>query len=120
MAEFFICVAIGLVAGASGGLFGIGGGIIITPLLVLLLQFEQHKAQGTSLLALSLPVLAIGAYTYYKDGNVDWRKGLMVALGMVGGAYLGSRIAINLDPVTMRRTFAVFLMVASIYLFVKK
>ncbi len=118
--QYFICLLIGAVAGICGGLFGIGGGIIIVPLLVLAFGMEQQKAAGTSLVALLAPVGLLAVKRYWDAKQLDINLGLVLALGFIGGAYYGAGIAVNTDPVIMRRSFAGFLMVISIYLFTKK
>lgn len=111
---------LGVLAGTLGGLFGIGGGILIVPALVLLLGYTQHKAQGTSLVALLAPVGLLGLWNYWRENAADLVAGAWIAAGFVIGAYLGSKIALGLDEATMRRTFAAFLFAVSIYLFFKK
>jgi len=114
------CALIGLFAGALGGLFGIGGGIIIVPALVWFLGYSQHRAQGTSLVMLVLPVGILGAINYYKAGNADIKAATILALGFFGGSLLGSKLALNLSPEIMRKSFAVFLLLIAIQLFFKK
>jgi uncharacterized membrane protein YfcA len=114
------CILAGLIAGLTGGLFGVGGGVIVVPFMALALAFPQHLAQGTSLLALTLPVAGFGAYNYWKKGSVDLRSGACVSIGVVFGSFLGSRFALGLDPVTMQQSFAVFVVTMSAYLFFKK
>ena len=113
-------IGIGIAAGLLSGLFGIGGGIIIVPALVLALGFSQHKAQGTSLMALLLPVGLLGVMNYFKEKNVDITAGLAIAFGVFVGAFFGSKFAIGLNEVTMRKSFAVFLAVIAVYTFFKK
>jgi hypothetical protein len=72
-------VLIGLVAGGLSGLFGVGGGILIVPALVLLADFPHKTALGTSLGALLLPVGLLGAYTYWQHGNLEIRTSLLLA-----------------------------------------
>ena len=117
---FLACYGVGLFAGIAGGLFGIGGGIIIVPFMLLALGFSQHLAQGTSLLALSLPVAAFGAYNYHKKGNVQPKKSLALAAGLVAGGFLGSKLALGLAPTTMQLAFAGFVILTATYLIVKK
>ncbi|MBU3677145.1 MAG: sulfite exporter TauE/SafE family protein, partial [Chitinophagaceae bacterium] len=70
---------------------------------------------------LSLPVSLVAAYSYYQKGMVDWKTALLLCLGFVVGGYFGSRIAINLNPLTLKRVFAVMLLlVAMKYLFIDK
>jgi uncharacterized membrane protein YfcA len=97
------------VVGVLGGLFGVGGGILLVPLLVLLFHFEQHRAQGTSLVALVPPTGLLAFLEYYRAGHVDWRVGLLVIPGVFFGGIIGSWLAQRLTPVRMRRVFAIFL-----------
>ncbi|MBV6457730.1 MAG: hypothetical protein HONBIEJF_00849 [Fimbriimonadaceae bacterium] len=115
-----ICLGIGLLAGVCGGLFGIGGGLVIVPAAILALGFTQHKAQGTSLALLMMPVGIFGVANYWREGQVDIVKAIWIGLGFLGGSYLGSRLALNLDPLTMRRVFAAFLIIVAVYLLTKK
>ena len=110
-------VVIGIVAGILAGFFGIGGGILIVPFLVLALDYPQHMANGTSLVALLAPVGIFGILEYYKAGKIDInniKAGLMIAAGMLGGVYLGSRGALLLSSSALRKTFAVFLFIVAI------
>jgi len=84
---------------------------LLVPLLVLLLGFEQHRAQGTSLVALVLPTGLLAFLNYWHAGEVSWRVGLLVMPGIFLGAILGSRWAQKLRPQRMRRVFAVLLFV---------
>ncbi len=111
---------IGIVAGILAGLFGIGGGVLIVPALVLLLGMSQHTATGTSLVALLLPVGILGVWSYFRAGNITSehiRFGLIVAAGLFVGTYLGSQLALGLSNDMLRRLFAGFLFLVSIYLF---
>lgn len=112
--------AIGAAAGVLSGLFGIGGGVLIVPGLIYLLGFGQAKAQGTSLAALVLPVGLLGLVNYYKQGQADVKLGLLVAVGLFGGAYVGSKFALNMDESLLRRSFAVLLVLVALQLFFKK
>jgi uncharacterized protein len=109
-----IFLAIGLAAGLLSGLFGIGGGILIVPALLIVARMSPLTATGTSLGALLLPVGALGAWQYYKNGHVDMRASLLIALGLLVGAYFGARFALGLDPTTAKRAFALFLAVVSV------
>ena len=113
-------LAIGMVAGVSGGLFGIGGGIVIVPLLAVAFGFSQQKAQGTSLVALLAPVGILALLQYYKRGEADLKVGALVALGFVGGSYFGARVATGLSEEAMRKGFAGFLMAVAVWMFVRK
>ena len=100
---------VGLLAGVLSGVFGIGGGVVIVPALIFIGGFVPIAATGTSLGALLLPVGALGAYEYYKKGNLNIAASLWIALGLFLGAWLGARLAQHLSPVQLRRAFAVFL-----------
>ena len=109
-----IYLAIGLAAGLLSGLFGIGGGILIVPALLLVGRMQPATATGTSLGALLLPVGALGAWQYYQNGHVDVRASLLIALGLLFGAYFGARFAQGIDPATAKRAFAAFLLLVSV------
>ncbi|PKG41575.1 sulfite exporter TauE/SafE family protein [Psychroflexus sp. MES1-P1E] len=104
-------VVIGLIAGFLSGILGVGGGVVMVPLMILLLGFSQHQAQGTSLAVLAVPVTLAAAYTYYQDGSLNWRYALVMALMFVIGGYLGSKLAISLDEKVLKRIFGIVLVV---------
>lgn len=106
-------LAIGLLAGVLSGMFGIGGGIVIVPALVLVTQMTQKTATGTSLAALLLPVGLLGAWQYYKAGSLDARAALLIAPGLAVGVFLGAKIALQLPSRELQRGFAVFLVVVA-------
>lgn len=99
------------VVGVFSGLFGVGGGVLLVPLLVLLHSFEQHRAQGTSLIALVPPTGLLAFLAYYRAGAVDVPTGLLIIPGVFLGGILGSRIAVGIPAARMRRIFAVILFV---------
>ncbi len=105
---------IGLAAGVLGGLVGIGGGIIIVPGLIYLLAFSQKEAQGTSLGILLLPIGILGVWQYYKAGYVDMRVVWLVAIGFLAGSYFGSKIALALPQETVKKIFAILMIVVAI------
>lgn len=111
--ETFFVFLLGLGAGVLSGLFGIGGGIIIVPGLIYLFGLSQHKAQGTSLVALLLPVGLLAVLKYYKAGHVEIFSGLLLALGLFLGAYFGANIAESLPTPLLKRLFGgLFLIIA--------
>ena len=109
----WIFIVIGLAAGVLSGLFGIGGGILIVPSLIFFAKMQPQLATGTSLAALLLPVGALGAFEYYKKGNLNFGAGLWVALGLFFGAWVGAKLAQELSPVQLRRAFSVFLVLVA-------
>lgn len=105
----YILLGVGLLAGVLSGMFGIGGGVVIVPILMALLHFDQKVAVGTSLGALLLPVSIGAVVTYYEAGRLDIVVAAAVALGLVFGAYLGAKLALNLPTATVKRLYGVFL-----------
>ncbi len=119
MANYLIVLAVGLAAGILGGFFGVGGGVLIVPALVLLLGVEQHTAVGTSLGALLPPVGILGAYEYYKHGNLNIGFAILLGAGLLLGGYFGAKIAVTLSGLTLRRAFALFLLIVSVRLLMR-
>ncbi|MCC2591271.1 sulfite exporter TauE/SafE family protein [Chryseobacterium sp. MFBS3-17] len=113
-------VILGLIAGYLSGLVGIGGGIVMVPVLVLLFGFTQYKAQGTTLALLMVPVGFFGVMNYYKTGNVDVKTALLLCCGFMLGSYLGSKTAISLSQETLRKVFAVLMFVVAVKMFFQK
>ena len=114
-----LLLCIGLLAGVLSGLIGIGGGIIMIPLL-LLLGLSQHQAQGTSLAVLAVPVTALAAFNYYKEGYVDWKYAVLIAVFFVIGGYIGSKFALQIDEKVLKKIFGfVLLLVAGKLIFGK-
>ena len=109
-----ILLAIGFFAGILSGVFGIGGGVIIVPALILLAGMVPIVATGTSLAALLLPVGILGAWEYHKKGNLDIQAALWIALGLVVGVWIGARLAQHLTPVQLKRAFSVFLVLVAV------
>lgn len=112
--QWYIILIIGLLAGVASGLFGIGGGIIIVPVLVGLLQYEQKRATAISLGALLLPVGLPAVITYYEAGELDIPTAIPVALGLVVGALGGAKIALGLPSVRVRQLYGVFILLIGI------
>jgi uncharacterized membrane protein YfcA len=112
-------VAVGLAAGLLAGMFGIGGGIVIGPALILLAKFSPQTATGTSLGALLLPVGALGAWEYYRRGHVNVTASLWIALGLFAGAWFGARLALSLSGPQLQKAFAVFLVIMAVRVWMK-
>jgi uncharacterized membrane protein YfcA len=109
-------IIVGIIAGVLSGLFGIGGGVIIVPALILLARMEPQMATGTSLGALMLPVGALGVWQYYRHGSLNVRIALWIALGLALGAYVGAQLALRLPPRELQRIFAIFLLFVAVRL----
>lgn len=104
-------IGLGVLAGISSGMFGIGGGNIIVPILVAFLGFDQKLAIGTSLAALLLPVGLPGVLLYGRAGQLDWQVAFPLALGLLAGVLVGARITISLPSYTIKRIYGVFLFI---------
>ncbi|MDT0180475.1 sulfite exporter TauE/SafE family protein [Microbacterium sp. ARD31] len=116
-ARFFLtCVGVGLLAGLLSGLFGVGGGTVIVPLLVLILGFDQRLAAGTSLAAI-VPTAAVGVVSYALTGSVAWVAALILAAGAVVGAQFGTWLLARLSQTLLRWCFIGFLAVVIVTLF---
>lgn len=98
--------AIAALCGVAAGMVGIGGGVLLVPLLGLLFGFGQHKAQGTSLVALIPPTGLLAFLTYAKAGYISWQTGLLLIPGVFLGGILGAKLAKHLNPKAMRQVFA--------------
>ncbi|MEO8412219.1 MAG: sulfite exporter TauE/SafE family protein [Ginsengibacter sp.] len=109
-----ILLIVGLAAGVLGGLVGVGGGIIIVPSLIYFLGFSQKGAQGTSLGILLLPVGILGVLQYYKAGHIDMRSVWLVSIGFLAGSYFGSKIALSLSQETVKKIFAVLMILIAL------
>ena len=109
-------VLLGLVAGFLSGLFGVGGGILIVPALVLLFGFDQRVAAGTSLAAI-VPMALVGVISYAVAGSVDWIAAALLALAAIGGAQIGSHLLNRLPLQALRWAFIGFLVVIIVSLF---
>lgn len=104
-------VLIGILAGVLSGLVGVGGGIIMVPLLVMFFSFNQHEAQGTSLAVLAVPVTAVAVFNYYKEGQINLKYAAIIAVFFVLGSIVGSKFALTLDQKVLKKIFAVVLVV---------
>lgn len=116
--SIIILILIGIAAGTLGGLVGVGGGIIMVPAMVYFLGSHQLQAQGTSLIVMMMPVGALGVYNYYTKGNLsglDFKNALIIAIGFVGGSYIGSQLANSTLPIpVLKKSFAVLMIAVAI------
>jgi len=115
-------ILIGLAAGVAGGMFGIGGGAIMLPAMVLIMGLDQKFATGTSLGAQVLPIGILAAVVYHKKGNLNIKHGLIIASGLLIGNYFGALFA-NLPFVsseTMKKLYGIFVTLIGLrYLWVR-
>jgi uncharacterized membrane protein YfcA len=118
--DILIYALIGAAAGTLSGLFGIGGGIVIIPLLMFLSKFPQLKAQGTSIIAMLPPVGILAFLEYYKKGNVDIVAGIVICLTLVIFAKFGAYLAHTFPDIVLKRAFGVFVMLVGLKLTIGK
>lgn len=109
-----LLMLVGLAAGILGGLAGVGGGIIVIPALVLIMGMSQFQAQGTNLAMMIPPIGILAAINYYRDGYVNWRYALVLAVFFVIGGYIGSKIVLNIPQVIVKKSFAVFIILVGV------
>lgn len=117
---FLILVLIGLIAGTFSGLIGVGGAIIIIPALVFLLGMDQYSAQGTSLATLLLPIGLLAVLNYYREGEINIKYAMVIAVSFFVGGYLGSKFALEIPEALLRKIFAVTLVVIAVKMFLGK
>ena len=116
-----IIILVGIAAGMLSGLVGVGGGLIIVPALVYFIGFSQKTAQGTSLGLILLPVGILGVLQYYKQGHIDFKVVAILAIGFLAGSFFGSKIALSLSQETVKKIFAVLMIIIAIkMLFIDK
>lgn len=111
---------VGLVAGVAGGMFGIGGGAIMVPAMVLVMGMEQKFATGTSIAAQILPIGILAAIVYQRSGNLNFKYAILIAIGLVIGNFFGALFANQpfISGETMKKLYGAFLLVIGFrYLF---
>lgn len=128
--DILVLILIGLAGGLLSGFFGVGGGVIMVPLMVFFLHLSQKEAQGTTLALLTLPVAFMGAYNYYKQGNANLKVALFMAIGFVAGVYLSSKAANSLPETLrmgsmvieqpMKKAFALLMIAVAVYILLLK
>lgn len=111
MTELLLDLAVGLFAGVASGLAGVGGGVILVPAMVYLLDVPQYAAQGTSALAI-LFTAASGTFVNIRNRRVDLRSAAVVGIAGVVTAFLGARLAVGIDADVLRRLFGLLVVVS--------
>ena len=115
--EIGAMLVLGGMAGILSGMFGIGGGLVIVPTLIVVFELDPKTAVGTSLFALLLPTGLLAVLEYWRRGEMRLVPGVLIALGLFCGAYLGARLTGGMSAATMKRVYAAFLIVVAIYFF---
>jgi uncharacterized protein len=112
--NIIIIALLGAIAGILSGLLGLGGAVIIIPAMVMLLGYSQQMAQGTTLMMMVFPVGAMAAYQYYQQGMVNMKAALIMAAFFFVGGFVGAKFATQIPQETLKKLFAVLLIVIAI------
>ena len=120
MARDLLYILVGLFTGLVSGLIGIGGGVIVVPILVLLFGLTQHQAQGTTLAMMVPPIGLLAALTYYRQGHVNLEMAAFMAAGFFVGGLLGARMAVGLSNAVLEKVFGVALLLISVKMIIGK
>ena len=113
-----ILALIGFLSGIISGM-GIGGGTILIPSLVIFKNIPQQQAQGVNLVVF-LPVAIIALITHHKKGNIDFSFAKLIIIGGIGGAIIGSFLAIKINPLKLKKYFGIFMLLIGIYELLQK
>lgn len=106
-------IIIGLIAGLVSGFFATGGGMIVVPALVYLISLSEQKARATSLFVI-LPMVITSGIFYYRNDYIDWKIGLLCAVGGIVGGFLGAKYLKKIPDIYLKLAFAIFLVYVSI------
>jgi uncharacterized membrane protein YfcA len=118
--NIILYLLLGLMTGIFSGLIGIGGAIIIIPSLVLFFGLEQRMAQGTTLALMVPPIGLLAAWTYYKQGFVDFKIAALICLGFFLGGLIGAKFAVQIPDNILRKVFGFILLIASLKMILTK
>jgi uncharacterized membrane protein YfcA len=118
--NIFLYILLGLLTGIFSGMFGLGGGIVVIPALVLVFGLSQHQAQGTTLAMMVPPIGLLAAWTYYKEGFVDLKIAALLCLGFFFGGLVGAKIVVGLSEPVLRKIFGVALLLISLKMIFSK
>jgi uncharacterized protein len=109
-------IVLGICAGFISGVVGIGGGVIIVPVLVMFFGYTEHSAQGTTLALLILPLGILAALSYWQKGYIDIKAALLISAGFIVGGYFGGKFAVVLPDQVLKKVFAVILLLIAVKL----
>lgn len=114
VSTFLILMLIGVLAGVVSGFVGVGGGIVVVPMLIIFLGLTQHQAQGTSLALMLPPITILACYNYYKTGNLNVSYAVVLALFFIIGGYYGSKLALKLSADVVKFIFGLLMLYVAI------
>lgn len=115
-----ILIFIGLTAGVLSGMIGLGGGVVMIPMMVMMLAMDQKMAQGTSIAIMLPPIGILAVYNYYQKGYVNMKYAAIIAAAFIIGGFFGSKAAIALPSDLIRKIFAVLLVAIAVKMFFSK
>jgi uncharacterized membrane protein YfcA len=115
----WVFIVVGIAAGVFAGLFGKGGGIIIVPVLIGIFHYDANAAAATSLAALQLPVGLPSVIIYANNGHLNLLNASFIALGILAGAFFGSKLGVRLPSALFKRIYALFLLTVAVYMVYK-
>ncbi|MDI9337157.1 MAG: sulfite exporter TauE/SafE family protein [Alphaproteobacteria bacterium] len=119
ISQFVLLALIGLLAGIAGGMFGIGGAVLVVPMLVFILGYDQLTAQGTTLAMLLPPIGILATLHYYKAGHVKFYPAFILALFFIVGGYFGAQIVTVVNQAITRKIFAIIMILLALKLLFK-
>ena len=108
-------VILGLIAGIICGLFGTGGGMILVPAFIYMLKIEPKKARATSLFCMLIMVI-VSSIFYYKNNYIEWKVGVLCAIGGIIGSYIGSKVLNKIPTFILKIAFTIFLIYVALYM----
>ena len=116
--DIITCILIGIAGGILSGLMGVGGGIVLIPLMIIFLKMTQHQAQGTSLAIIMLSVVSM--LVYYKKGHVDLSVAALIGIGFIIGGLIGAHLAIAIPEHILKKCFAVLMIIVALRMLLMK
>lgn len=111
-----VCLLGGALIGYTGGVLGIGGGLLAIPLLGLILGMDQQTAQGTALIMV-VPAVLLTVRQYHRRNHIDFRRAALGAISSIIFTWLGARLALGMDAILLRRIYSIFVMAIALYYF---
>jgi len=113
-------ITLGLAAGIASGFLGIGGGVILIPVLIYLFGLTQHQAQGTTLAIMIPPIGLLAAWKYYMEGNVKLNMAAFICIGFLVGGLIGAIFVHKVPAPVLKKVFGIFLLLISVNMILGK
>ena len=110
--NFLKKIIIGLLAGFVSGFFSTGGGLILVPAFIYLLEMDSQKSRGTSIFCI-LPMVLTSSFFYYKGNYINWKLAILCAIGGTIGGYIGAKILKKIPEKIMKIVFILFIIYAA-------